>query len=435
MEVIRPDIAGLMGAYGAARYALERYHDLPVPSTLLSQASLAAFAYETATTQCKGCANHCRLTVNRFSGDRRFISGNRCERPVTGKAPQEVGNAYAEKRARLYGFPRIPGPRGAIGLPLGLNLYELLPFWHAFFTKLGLEVVTSPVSDRSLYLRGQGTIPSDTVCFPAKLMHGHVQALLDQGVRTIFYPCMSYNLDDGLSDNCYNCPIVAYYPEVLQANMRQLEDVCFLKPYVGLHKPRHVGGRLLEALIGRYPDLTLKEVRSALNAGYEAYGAHMRKTREEGERLIQKARGEGRPILVLAGRPYHMDPEINHGMDRLIESLGAVVVGEDALSGLMKGRMPKLHVLNQWTYHSRLYAAAQAASTQPDMFFVQLVSFGCGCDAITGDECRRILEEKGKIYTQIKIDEIENLGAATLRLRSLLAAVSRKEKEVRACGS
>ena len=434
-EVIRPDIAGLMGAYGAARYAAEQYHAQPAASTLLDRAALEAFEYETASTQCQGCANHCRLTVNRFSGNRRYVSGNRCDRPVTGKAPRELGNAYAEKRARLLGLPRIPGKRGAIGLPLGLNLYELLPFWHAFFTRLSLEVVTSPVSDRALYLSGQGTIPSDTVCFPAKLMHGHVQALLDQGVRTIFYPCMSYNLDDGLSDNCYNCPIVAYYPEVLQANMPQLEGACFLKPYVGLHQRRHVGSRLLEALRGRYPDLTHREVQAALNAGYAAYEAHMQKTREEGERIIREARRAGRPILVLAGRPYHMDPEVNHGMDRLIGTLGAAVIGEDALSGRMKGRMPALGVLNQWTYHGRLYAAAQAASTQPDMFFVQLVSFGCGCDAITGDECRRILEERGRIYTQIKIDEIENLGAATLRLRSLLATVPRGGKEVRACGS
>lgn len=416
-DVVRPDVSGLMGAYGAALYALE--HSTGSSSVLTAQ-QLAAFTHESRPVTCSGCENHCRLTINTFSGGRRYISGNRCERPVTSRKADDSLNLYAFKRAQLASYQLKPGTRGKIGIPMGLNLYEQLPFWHTFFTKLGFEVVTSPVSNRALYVEGQDTIPSDTVCFPAKLMHGHIRALVREGCETIFYPCMSYNLDEGMGDNCYNCPIVAYYPEVLAANVPELRELRFIHGYVGLHRPGNVARKLWEML---YRDfyIPLPQIRTAVRAAYAAYEAHMDRIAQEGKRVIAAAREQGKPLIVLAGRPYHIDPEINHGIDRLITGMGMAIVSEDALRGLTDAP-PKVQVLNQWTYHSRLYAAAEYVSRQKDMQFVQLVSFGCGCDAITADECRRILEEHGKIYTQIKIDEIENLGAAKIRLRSLFAA-------------
>ena len=424
LEVVRPEIAGLMGAYGAALYAVERSAAQPQRqmSTLIGPDELADFAHEVSVTNCGLCSNHCRLTVNTFSGGRRYISGNRCERPITKKATDESLDLYAYKLHLLQnGYPGRPGSRGKIGIPMGLNMYELLPFWHAFFTELGFEVVTSPASSRKLYLAGQATIPSDTVCFPAKLMHGHVQALLDQGVETIFYPCMSYNLDEHLGDNHYNCPVVAYYPEVLAANMEGLQNVRFIHDFFGIHRPKDFPKKAFGSLRAYFPDITEHEVKQAAAAAYAAHDAYLADIRAKGAEMIQQARAENKPIIVLAGRPYHIDPEINHGINALIAGFGVCVVTEDALSHLVC-KFPT-HVLNQWTYHSRLYAAAKYVCGQPDMNLVQLVSFGCGVDAITTDETREILEAKGKIYTQIKIDEITNLGAVKIRLRSLFAAL------------
>ncbi len=417
-NVIRPDISGLMGAYGAALYALEHSKGT---STTLTNAQLAVFVHESRPVTCGGCENHCHLTINTFSGGRRYVSGNRCERPVTNRGSDDNLNLYGKKRALLAEYQPKQGVRGKIGIPMGLNMYEQIPFWHTFFTELGFEVVTSPVSNRTLYMEGQDTIPSDTVCFPAKLMHGHIRALIHAGIETIFAPCMSYNLDEGMGDNCFNCPIVAYYPEVLAANVPELRQIRFIHGYVGLHRPRNVARKLWEML---YRDfyIPLPQIRKAVRAAYAQYEAHMEEIAAEGKRVIAEARKQGKPIIVLAGRPYHIDPEINHGIDRLITGIGMAIVSEDALRDLT-GTPPNVQVLNQWTYHSRLYAAAEYVSGQDDMQFVQLVSFGCGCDAITTDECRRILESREKIYTQIKIDEIENLGAAKIRLRSLFAAV------------
>lgn len=419
VEVVRPGIAGLMGAYGAALVALERR---PAASSLLSQEELAGFTHTVKDAQCGLCANHCHLTINRFDGGRKLISGNRCERPVTRKAQANDLNLYAFKRQLLQSYQPMDGPRGTVGLPMGLNLYELLPFWHAFLTSLGFRVVTSPPSDRALYLRGQATIPSDTVCFPAKLMHGHIQALIDQGVPAIFYPCMTYNLDEGLGDNHYNCPIVAYYPEVIGANMPGLSRVQWVSEYLGLHRRRDLPKKALPVLQRLAPDITLQEVRRATDAGFAAYAAYMRQVRERGWAILREARARNMPIIVLAGRPYHIDPEVNHGIDKLIAGFGVAVVDQDVLSG-ETGRVPT-HVLNQWTYHARMYAAAQYIGGQPDMNLIQLVSFGCGLDAVTTDEIREILESEGKLYTQIKIDEITNLGAVTIRLRSLFAAIN-----------
>lgn len=427
-QVTRPDIAALSGAYGAALYARDRRSAQPGESSTLGKGALRDFVHEVRAAVCGKCENHCRLTVNLFEGGRKHLSGNRCERPVTGHSADESLNLYARKLAMIREFVRLPGARGRVGIPLGLNLYELLPFWHAFFGELGCEVVVSPVSDRALYMKGQGTIPSDTVCFPAKLMHGHVAWLIEHGVTTIFYPAMTYNLDEGLGDNHYNCPVVAYYPEVLAANMRGLQKVDFIHGYVGLHNKKALPGKLYQMLSGHplFAGVTRGQVKAAIDAGFLAYEAYMARVYREGARIIMAARAQKKPIVVLAGRPYHIDPEINHGIDQLISGMGMAVISEDAVSTMSKER-PKVAVLNQWTYHSRLYAAAEYVKTQPDMEFVQLVSFGCGCDAITADECRRILEGANRIYTQIKIDEIENLGAAKIRLRSLFAATGREK--------
>ncbi len=425
VEVIRPDIAGLMGAFGAALHgrALARPGSR---SALLDANGLAAFEQKVQSVRCNGCTNHCQLTVNQFSGGRRFISGNRCDHPVSGRKDQEELNLYEYKRQLIESYEPTPGPRGSIGIPLCLNLWELLPFWHTFFTRLGFTVYHSPLSDRELYLAGQATIPSDTVCFPAKLAHGHIRALCDMGVDTIFYPCMSYNLDEGLSDNHYNCPVVAYYPEVLAGNCPELEHVRFLYEYVGLHRPKDFVSRMTAALQRNFDGIRKDQVRQAADAAYAEYYAHMERVRQRGGEIMARARAEGRRILVLAGRPYHIDPETNHGIDSLITRYGAAVLTEDSVCGSEK-KFPT-SVLNQWTYHARLYAAAQYVTTQPDMELVQLVSFGCGVDAITTDETRQILQNGGKLYTQLKIDEITNLGAVNIRLRSLFAALDERDR-------
>lgn len=418
VNVVRPDISGLMGAYGAALYAMNKAGKA---STLLSLEELENFTHEVRVTSCGLCNNHCRLTINVFGGNRRFIGGNRCEKPVTKRSNQSEQNMYAFKLKTLRSYLPVEGPRGKLGLPMGLNMYELLPFWYTFFTKLGFEVVTSPLSSRELYIKGQSTIPSDTVCFPAKLMHGHVDALIEQGIQNIFYPCMSYNFDEKLGDNHYNCPVVAYYPEVISANMANLRGLTFIHDYVGIHRKRDFPKKMHAILTQYFDGISLPEVKQAAKDAYAEYDAYMQKIREKGDEMIAQARAEGKPIIILSGRPYHLDPEINHGIDKLITSLGAAVISEDVISA--KETKFSVGVLNQWTYHARLYAAAEYVGSQKDMNLVQLVSFGCGVDAITTDEVRSILESHNKIYTQIKIDEITNLGAVKIRLRSLFAAL------------
>lgn len=421
VEVVRPSISGLMGAYGAALYAQSKAM-AGSKSTILDAQALKSFRHEIQVVSCGLCQNNCRLTVNKFADGRRYIGGNRCERPITKKAPGKTLNMYEYKLGLLQSYKPQKGPRGKIGLPMGLNMYELLPFWYSFFTKLGFEVVASPVSDRKLYAKGQQTIPSDTVCYPAKLMHGHVQTLIDSGVKTIFYPCLSYNVDEGLGDNHYNCPVVAYYPEVIAANMKDVSGVTFIKEYLGIHRKRDFPKKAHQALEKYFDGLTLKEVKQAAKAAYAEYSAYFEKVRRHGDEIIKQAEEEGREIIVLAGRPYHVDPEINKGIDKLITGFNVAIVSEDVVSCRVKKFSTT--VLNQWTYHSRLYAAARYIAGRADMNLIQLVSFGCGVDAITTDEVREILEKNGKIYTQIKIDEITNLGAVKIRVRSLLAAIA-----------
>ena len=422
-EVIRPTIAGIMGAYGAALAARDAAAQGKIEggrSGLLTAEALSRFEHKAKTTQCGLCGNRCLLTVNTFGDNRRFISGNRCERPLGKGKQQDIPNMYKWKYDLFRSLSGGENRRGRIGIPMALNTYENLPFWHAFFTRLGFEVVLSPESSRELYACGQHTIPSDTVCYPAKLTHGHVEKLLDMGVDDIFYPCMPYNFDEGAGDNHYNCPVVAYYPELLTANVERLKETRFLTPYFGLHRPKDFAKRAA-AYFGKEFSIPAGEVKAAAAAAYDAYHAYLADVRQKGQELIAWAREQGRRIIVLSGRPYHIDPEINHGIDGMIASFGLVVVTEDAVAHLAEHK--PVHVLNQWTYHSRLYNAARYVTTQPDMQLVQLVSFGCGIDAITTDEVRSILEEGGKLYTQLKIDEINNLGAVKIRIRSLLAAM------------
>ena len=421
VDVIRPDISGLMGAYGAALYAQGKVTK-SFKSTILSTEQLKTFEHTIKAINCGGCSNNCRLTINTFSGGRKFIAGNRCERPVTKKSPDDSMNIYQYKLSLLKSYkPKEGAKRGKIGIPLGLNMLELLPFWHTFLTKLDFEVVVSPFSNRKLYLHGQQTIPSDTVCFPAKLIHGHIQWLLDNDIKQIFYPCMSYNFDEHLGDNHYNCPVVAYYPEVIHANVKEIQNIKFFHEFVGIHRPKDFPKKVHAELLKYFGDISLKEVKEASKAAYAEYESYMKNIREKGNEIIKKAREEGKTIIVLAGRPYHVDPEINHGIDKLITSFDVAIVSEDIVSN-KEAKKVKTSVLNQWTYHSRMYAAAEYVSHYDDMELVQLVSFGCGVDAITTDEVRSILERHGKIYTQLKIDEITNLGAVKIRLRSLLAA-------------
>ncbi|SCJ53643.1 2-hydroxyglutaryl-CoA dehydratase component A [Anaerotruncus sp. 2789STDY5834896] len=423
-KVVRPAIAGLMGAFGAAIWAMRNAGS---QSTVLTAQQLAAFTHQSKATVCGICTNHCNLTVNTFSDGSRFIAGNRCERPVTGKkADVQLPNMVAYKYKKLMSYTGRPGPRGQIGLPMCLNSYENLPFWHTFFTELGFEVVTSGRSTKQMYLKGQNTIPSDTVCYPAKLVHGHIRTLLEKGVKTIFYPCMSYNFDESISQNCYNCPVVAYYPELIKGNV-PMDGVQFIYPYISLNDKKIFEQKIIKYLNEYGFALTKKEVQQASEKAYAAYDAHRADICEEGMRALRFAKDHHKKTVVLAGRPYHIDPEINHGIDKLLSSLGFVVVTEDCVANLANA--PQTNVLNQWTYHARMYNAARYVSHAPGTELVQLVSFGCGLDAITTDEVRDILRESDKLYTQLKIDEIDNLGAIKIRLRSLLAAMDEREKE------
>jgi predicted nucleotide-binding protein (sugar kinase/HSP70/actin superfamily) len=430
-QVIRPSIAGLMGAYGAALYARENGLKR---STILGPEELKNFKHQVRTANCGGCTNNCRLTVNIFDGGRKYISGNRCERPLTGKAPGEHLNLYEYKRRLLAGYGPVPGRRGVIGIPMGLNMYEMLPFWHRFFTELGFEVRTSPESTRETYFFGQHTIPSDTVCYPAKLIHGHICKLVESGCDAIFYPCLSYNFDEGLGTNHYNGPVVAYYPEVIANNVHSLDDRKFIYDYIGIHRPRDFPKKMQAILAKYFPEIPLKEIKRAARLAYGEKDAYLAKVRAKGKEMLAAARRQGKPVIILAGRPYHLDPEINHGIDELICQMGAAVITEDSVSDMVEP-FPTT-VLNQWTYHARLYAAAKfvVENGDPDVNLVQLVSFGCGVDAITTDEVRSILEQGGRIYTQIKIDEITNLGAVRIRLRSLLAAVDYKKRHEKGGG-
>ena len=432
-DVIRPDIAGLMGAYGAAIYAKGICPKEQSRSSMLGAQQLENFQHESKPVVCQGCTNHCNLTVNIFAGGERYISGNRCEKPLGLGKERQLPDLYRFKLEQIRALSEDcakraaahTGKRGVIGLPLGLNMYENLFFWEAFFRNLDFDIVVSDLSSRALYAKGQYSVPSDTACYPAKLMHGHIENLLDKGVTTIFYPCMSYNFDESKGDNHFNCPVVAYYPELLASNVEKLKQVRYLYPYLDLAERRTFPKKIWQALKEYYPDLTLREVKRASDCAYESYHCQREQVKEEGRKALEFARQKGLKTIILCGRPYHVDPEINHGINQLITSLGLVVVTEDCVADLVQPVRPD--VLNQWTYHSRLYNAAEYVVEHRDCELVQLVSFGCGIDAITTDEVSAILARGQRLYTQLKIDEINNLGAVRIRIRSLIGAVRERD--------
>lgn len=425
-NVVRPAIAGLMGAFGAALYAKENARADKLVSSLVTEAELKNFTYISQSVCCKGCTSKCNVNVLTFGDGRKFISGNKCERGAGMRVPAERPDLYAFKYEKLLQQPTVKaGIRGKVGLPLQLVMYEQLPLWTGFFEKCGFEVVLSDKSSRELYFKGQHTVASDTVCYPAKLMHGHIESLLDKGVDFIFYPCESYNLDEHDSVNHYNCPVVAYYPELLKANNERLNDSNFVMPYID---PNNLGktARTLKRLLAKYR-LPLSLVKNGLREGMKRMEIFHEQIVAEGRKILMEAERTGKRVIVLAGRPYHADPEINHGISKLLNSLGLAVVSEDAV--FEEGNKVLVNVLNQWTYHARLYRAAEFVTDHANCNLVQLVSFGCGIDAITTDQVRSILERKGKLYTQIKIDEINNLGVVKIRLRSLLAAIEEQERK------
>lgn len=423
-EVIRPSIAGLMGAFGAALYAKENGG----PSHLITKSELNDFSYKSLGFVCKGCTAHCNLTIVTFNNGGKYISGNKCEKGAGLKLENNDLNLFEYKYKRLFDEShKALNPIATVGLPICLIFYEQLPLWRTFFETLGFEVVLSSESSRQLYFKGQHTIASDTVCYPAKLAHGHIEDLLDKDVNFIFYPSESYNLDEEFSDNHYNCPVVAYYPELLKGNNHRLTSDNFFHPYIDINNRKQSAITLTKTL-SKY-SFNKQQIYFALLKGFVALNKYYDDIQAEADRIIQQARNNNKKIIVIAGRPYHLDLEINHGVQKLLTSLDMAVVTEDSVFRKIDSKV-EVNVLNQWTYHSRLYRAAKYVTTQDDMQLVQLVSFGCGIDAITTDEVRRILEEKGKFYTQLKIDEISNLGAIKIRLRSLKAAMEQaKDKK------
>ena len=429
-EVIRPDIAGIMGAFGAALIARERF-DESRPTTMLSLEQINDFKYTTSQTHCRGCTNNCRLTINRFTGGRQFISGNRCERGIgKEKNKDHLPNLFDYKTRRVFGYEPLTAdkaPRGQVGIPRVLNMYENYPFWFTFFTRLGYQVILSPTSTRKIYELGIESIPSESECYPAKLAHGHVTWLLKNGVKFIFYPCIPYErMEFEDAQNHYNCPIVTSYAENIRNNVEELRDpsVTFMNPFLSLTNEEVTRKRLVEI----FSDIPRIEVERAAQAAWAEMARVRDDIRLKGEETLRYLEETGRHGIVLAGRPYHIDPEVNHGIPELINTYGMAVLTEDSISHLMPLERP-LRVNDQWMYHTRLYAAANFVKTRDDLDLIQLNSFGCGLDAVTTDEVQEILSKSGKIYTCLKIDEVNNLGAARIRVRSLIAAIRVRDRE------
>ncbi len=423
LEVIRPSIAHLMGAYGAALYAQKLHR---TKSALLSKEELDNFTHTSTSSVCRGCNNRCALTINTFADGSRLIAGNKCDKmTVTKVEKRELPDMFKEKAEMLEEVTKRYVHDKKIGMPLVLNNYDLLPFWSRFFDCLGYQVVWTTPSTLEMYQAGQQTIPSDTACFPAKVVHGHIQQLLDRDdIDTIFYPCMTYNVDEKQSDNHYNCPVVAYYPEVIEGNM-ELGDTKMVSPFLSFDDE----GSFAKAMLLHFEKVGIhfkkKDVLIALHAATNEYHLFREQLRLKHQNAVQFARMNHYPIAVLCGRPYHLDPLVNHKMNTLLTQLGFVVVSEESAP---RTEPKNVNVLNQWTYHARLYQAAHYVCDNDDMHLIQLVSFGCGIDAVTSDEVKEILRAKDKFYTQIKIDEIDNLGAVKIRLRSLKGAIEQKEE-------
>ena len=431
-ECVRPDIAGIMGAFGAALIARERWEHQP--TTMLPLDKIIALQYKTAMTRCQGCNNKCVLTVNQFGGGRRFISGNRCERGLgLDRKKKEVPNLFDYKMHRLFDIETLSedqAPRGTIGIPRVLNLYENYPFWAVFFRELGFRVVLSPVSTRKIYELGIESIPSESECYPAKITHGHVTWLIKNGVKTIFYPCIPYERDEeNGAGNHYNCPIVTSYAENIKNNVEELETehVRFLSPFMAFTNEKILTAQL-EKIMQQEFDIPAAETRAAAHAGWGELIQAKKDVEAEGERAVQWCKDNKKHGIVLAGRPYHIDPEIHHGIPDMIAGFGLAVLTEDSISHLGKVERPVV-VSDQWMYHSRLYAAASYVKNTDELDLVQLNSFGCGLDAVTTDQVSDILTGSDKIYTVLKIDEVNNLGAARIRIRSLIAALRVRDRK------
>ena len=429
-EAIRPDIAGIMGAFGAALIARERY-SADQETTMLSIEKINELKYSTTMANCKGCTNSCRLTINKFSGGRQYISGNRCERGIgKEKNKDHIPNLFEYKYKRIFGYQPLPQDeaiRGEVGIPRVLNMFENYPFWYTFFTQLKYRVVLSPTSSRKIYELGIESIPSESECYPAKLAHGHVTWLLRHGVKFIFYPCIPYERTEfPEAINHYNCPIVTSYAENIKNNVDELQDdsITFRNPFLAFTSEKV----LADGLVKEFSGLPEDEVRAAVHAGWEELGAARRDMQKKGEETLQYMKETGRRGIVLAGRPYHIDPEIHHGIPDMINSYGIAVFTEDSVAHLGHLERP-IRVNDQWMYHSRLYSAANFVKTREDLDLIQLNSFGCGLDAVTTDEVYEILDGSDKIYTCLKIDEVNNLGAARIRIRSLIAAIRAKQAQ------
>ena len=430
-EAVCPDISGLMGAFGAALIARSHYHGQE--TAMLPLAEIETLEYKTQTLRCGGCSNRCMLTVTRFPGGRRYTTGNRCEKGAGNTDAHEKGaDLFAYKRERLFRYPPLAAeaaPRGELGIPRVLNMYENYPFWATFFKALGFRVILSPLSDRRLYERGMESIPSESECYPAKLAHGHVQWLIDEGVHTIFHPCVFFEHQETPdAQNHFNCPIVVSYPENLKNNVEAAADgeVEYLKPFLAFTSEKTVADRMARFCREQW-GIPEKETRQAVSLAWAEQQRAKEDIRAEGARVLKKMRQEGRCGVVLAGRPYHLDPEINHGIPELITSFDMAVLTEDSISHLGHPERP-LIVSDQWMYHSRLYAAASYVKKVENLDLIQLNSFGCGLDAVTTDQVNDILSGSDKIYTCLKIDEVNNLGAARIRVRSLLSAIKVREK-------
>lgn len=427
-EAVRPDIAGIMGAYGCALLAREQY-DGAGHSSLLPCEELHSFTYEVSHARCSLCSNNCAMTISRFPDKSFHVSGNRCERGATQrKLKSSLPNLVDYKYERMFSYAPLPtekAVRGTVGLPRVLNLFENYPFWHTFFTKLGYKVVLSPRSSKKLYETGMETIPSESVCYPAKLVHGHIESLIRSKVDFIFYPAVIYEKkEDASADNHFNCPVVASYPEVIRTNMDRLKEqsIPLVSPFLNIdHVPA-----LKKTLQATFTHIPANELEAAVDAGLQEAERARSDIRAQGEATLKLLEETGAKGVVLCGHPYHSDPEINHGIADLIAGMGLAVLTEDAVCHLGTVKHP-LPVVNQWTYHGRMYRAAYFVSGRDDLELVQLTSFGCGIDAITADTIQDILERHHKTFTLIKVDEISNLGAARIRLRSLLAAMKERE--------
>ncbi|MCQ2547796.1 MAG: 2-hydroxyacyl-CoA dehydratase [Clostridia bacterium] len=434
VEVVRPEIAGLMGAFGAALIAKERWEEEPgcdSASTILSIDEILGITYSTSSVHCKGCTNGCKLTINKFSNGNRHISGNRCEVGLGNAGVKEelanIPNLFKYKLDRLFGYKPLQleeAPMGVIGIPRVLNMFEDFPYWAVLFRELGFRVELSPYSSPEIYATGMDSIPSESECYPAKLAHGHVQWLINQGIKDIFYPCVFYErIEDQTAQNHFNCPMVMSYPENIKNNLDDIEEkgVNFMNPFIAFTDRKTITEAMIK-FMGEQYGLDKLEVKKASNKAWDELLKFRRDVHSEGRKAIKWIKENDGQGIVLAGRPYHLDPEINHGIPEMIQSYGFAVLTEDSVSAFERDKQ-ELRVTNQWMYHARLYRAAEYVSKHNRLNLIQLNSFGCGVDAVTVDQVQEIMASKGKLYTLIKIDEVNNLGAARIRVRSLIAAM------------